>query len=196
MSSLKYSDDEIVVKDYHAANIKKPSKGEAHVILTNKRVIINYHTSQSNLTNDVHIKEVRGADVSWATARRRKLGIVAGVIGMIFIISGISASSVPITGQMTLMVMLAMGIPLLVVGAYFILKSKTTFVIMIHTKAISENLIIHNISNSFLERTLEGGGNRISLEGNPGPDAKEMANEIGVIILDIQKKAKSDTEIL
>ena len=195
LSSVKLSDDETVVKDYHAANIKKPSKGEAHVILTNKRVIINYQTSQNNLTNDVHIKEVRGADVSWSTANRRKLGISIAVIGIIILTSGISASSSPFGGSQAMIPMLSIAIPLMAMGAYYIFKSKTTFVIKIHTKAISENLFIHNISNSFLERGLERGGS-ISMDGTAGPDAKTMANEIGVIILDIQKKAKTDTEVL
>ena len=52
------SDDEYIVKDYNAAKIKKPSKGETHVALTNKRALIYYWTNDGILVNDAGISDI------------------------------------------------------------------------------------------------------------------------------------------
>ena len=196
-TSVKLSDDETIIKDYHAANIKKPSKGEAHLILTNKRVIIDFHTDTSVLVNDLHIKEVRGADVVWSTARRRKLGIAMLIVGIAVIAFGFITTIGQTNTAFTMFISFVLpGIPIMVLGIFFIKKIKTTFIIVIHSKSITDSLAFHNLSSNALVKGMQESGIRIKLDGTPGPDAELMANEIGVIILDIQSKAKHETEVL
>ena len=194
--SVKLSDDETIIKDYYAANIKKPSKGEAHVILTNKRVMINYQTKNSILVNDLHIKEVRGADVSWSTGQKRKEGVVLLIIGIAIFISGILISFQGNRSGPEFLIFLGIGVPMIVIGIYSIVKTKTTFIMLIHSKSITESLAIHNLSTNLFERRLEQSGLNLKFSATPGPDAQVMAGEIGVVILDIQKKAKLETEVL
>ena len=177
---IKYSDDESIVKNYHAANINKPHKGQANVILTNKRAIINYSTAKSVIVNDVNIDDVRGADIAWTDDIRNVKFIIGAIIfGAIFV--GISMASFPDS-----LPFLALGLPSIGIGAYLLLKKKKpTFIIIIYSKSITPTLLIHNVTTSFMNQS--GNSFQLQIDGTPGPDAKLMAGEIGVIIQDIQK---------
>ena len=185
MLVVKYSDDETEIKSYHAANIIKPSRGDAKVILTNKRVIIAYETSDSSLTSDVDIDEVRGSDISWTTKSKSTLkGICITVIGLILLISGISMVNGYFRSEYGISLII-FGLLLLALGVYFIRIKKTLFIIIFYTKSLTANLAIHNVPSSLMSQGLNQ--SKITIDGEPGPDAKTMAKEIGVIIQDIQK---------
>ena len=68
---LNISNDEYIIKDYYAAKVKKPDKGEAHLLLTNKRAIIYFWTHKSVLVNDAQISEVTASRILWAKRKRR-----------------------------------------------------------------------------------------------------------------------------
>ena len=68
---FKISDDEYLIKDYHAARIKKPQKGEGHLALTNKRAIIYYWTEKGVLVNGANISEITATDILWGKRKRR-----------------------------------------------------------------------------------------------------------------------------
>ncbi len=195
MESLKFSDDETVVKDYNAAKIKKPSKGETHIVLTNKRIIINYQTPKSVLISDVSIDDVRGTDISWFTVKKMKSGLISLAIGIFSIVMGlVILSSIPFMGEaiMASMGYIFAGIPFIAVGIYFLIKKRTNIIVIIYTKAIVATLSFHNLPSGFLERSLTQ--NKITLSGEPGQDAEIMAKEIGTIIQDIQKSNKQNTD--
>lgn len=189
MESLKFSEDETIVKDYTFAKVKKPSKGEAHVVLTNKRTIINYQTKESLLISDVNIDEVRGTDISWAKVHRVKTGIIALIVGIAFLIPGFISLSMPYgMGIVSFFTFLAIGAPLIAVGVYFLIKKRMTVSIVIYTKSIVATLAFSNIPKGFLAQSLAQ--NQIEISGEPVKDAEVMAREIGVIIQDIQKSNK------
>jgi len=189
MESLKFSDDETIVKDYNAAKIKKPSKGEVHVILTNKRVIINYRTPNSVLVSDVNVDDVRGTDISWFTVKKMKRGLISLAIGGFSIVMGFGALTL---GPLEALGGIFGGGLMLAVGIYFLFKKRTTIIIIIYTKAIVATLSFHNLPSGFMERSLTQ--NKITLSGEPGQDAEIMSKEIGVIIQDIQKSNKQNTD--
>lgn len=177
---VKFSDDETVVKNYHAANINKPHKGQANVILTNKRAIISYSTTKSVIVNDVNIDDVRGADIAW-TDDVRNLKFIAGAIILGIIMMASSMVSMPES-----LFMLGIGLPSIGIGIYLLVrKKKPTFIIIIYSKSITPTLLIHNVTTRFMNQN--GDSFQLQIDGTPGPDAKLMAGEIGVIIQDIQK---------
>ena len=179
LSSVEFAEGESVVETYHAADIKKPSKGKAEVILTDKRIIISYKTKTSQQISDVNINDVRGADIAWAEAQRSWIRIIGFFIAGLSMI-GSSFASWPATSFL-----LAIGLPAVGFGVYLFLRKKPTFIIVIYSQFIVPTLSIHNISSSIIDQ----GSNQltIKLDGKPGPDAEKMSREIGHKILDIQE---------
>jgi len=179
LSSVEFAEGESVVETYHAADIKKPSKGKAEVILTDKRVIISYKTKSSQQISDININDVRGADIAWAEAQRNWIRIIG------FFVIGISLMGSSFANWPMTSFLLAAGLPLIGFGVYLFLRKKPTFVIIIYSKSIIPTLIIHNITSSILDQ----GSNQftLKLDGKPGPDAEKMSREIGHKILDIQE---------
>ena len=75
--------DEYVIKDYYAANIKKPAKGQARVALTNKRAIIYYRTDDGILVNDAQISQITATNIFWGQRKRITTGLIMLAIGII-----------------------------------------------------------------------------------------------------------------
>lgn len=109
---VRISDDEYVIKDYNAAKVKKPTKGEAHVALTNKRAIIYYWTQKGVLVNDARITEVLGTNVFWAKRQRRKLGTTAIALGILSMVACLFIIPMLMPGS------ILVGAPLIAVGIY------------------------------------------------------------------------------
>ena len=55
---IRLANDEVVVKDYYAADVKKPTHGEAHFALTNKRLIWYIWTDETVKVNSVNILDI------------------------------------------------------------------------------------------------------------------------------------------
>ena len=55
---IQFATDEVIVRDYHAANVKKPSYGQAHFALTNKRLIWYIWTNETVKVNSINIKDL------------------------------------------------------------------------------------------------------------------------------------------
>jgi len=179
LASVEFAAGETMVETYHAANIKKPSKGKAEIILTDKRVIISYETKNSRQISDVNINDVRGADVAWAEAQRSWIRIIASfVIGFSIIASAFSAW--PMTSPL-----LIAGLPIIGLGVYMFIRKKPTFVIIIYSQFIVPTLSIHNVTSSIMGQS--SNQLRIEIDGTPGKDAEKMSREIGHKILDIQE---------
>ena len=179
LNSVEFAEGESVVETYHAADIKKPSKGKAEVILTDKRVIISYQTKTSQQISDVNINDVRGADIAWAEAQRNWIGVISSFI------VGLSLVGSSFTGWPTTAFMLSIGLPVMGFGAYLFLRKKPTFVIIIYSQFIVPTLMIHNVTSGIMDQS--SNQLKLKLDGKPGPDAQKMSREIGHKILDIQE---------
>ena len=60
---IRLANDEVVVKDYYAADVKKPTHGEAHFALTNKRLIWYIWTDETVKVNSVNILDIVSTSV-------------------------------------------------------------------------------------------------------------------------------------
>ena len=183
---LTISDDEYIIKDYNAAKIQKPSKGEAHVALTNKRALIYYWTNDGILVNDAGISDILATNVFWAKRHRKKAGIALLSAGIIFLITSIILSS-----NMMFAPLLPISIFIIGLGIYLIRKTRYTFVVDLYVRAASGAISLTNFgANSSTVDKIFGrflNPSQIRLEGTPGPDAELMAKEIGATLLDIQR---------
>jgi len=204
--------DEYVIKDYYAANIKKPVKGQAHVALTNKRAMIYYSTKQGILVNDAQISEVTATNFFWGKRKRRKAGLIAlgmGIIGylvvmIMFLPSAMNSNSYSYYDsyddayytyydnslRQAALIQIAifgtlLAIPV-IVGVYLVFKERFTFVITMYVKSVTGAISLHNYPRP---GRLEGllSPDQLKIEGKPGPDAEIMTKEIGALILDIQR---------
>jgi hypothetical protein len=90
---IEFSDDETMIKDYNAALVKKPSEGELHVGLTNKRVILYLWTKETVLVNSVNVTDVLGTDIFFSLRKRTTLGAILFIVGVIGTLIGIAATS-------------------------------------------------------------------------------------------------------
>lgn len=208
---IKKSDDEYVIKDYRAAKIKKPEKGEAHIVVTNRRAIIYFWTNKVVLVNDAHITEVTSTDIFWTKRSRHVAGAILlaiSIIGYLILFQqnlNLQYSlNDPYYGNDnpyyeayisgTRNILIAFGIILAIpaiLGIYLLLKERTTFVITLYIKSVTGAMTLHNYPSA------EGGVSgkvagllkpaELKIEGKPGPDAELLAREIGAIILDIQR---------
>jgi hypothetical protein len=171
------ADGEVIIKDYYAATVKKPSHGEAHIAATTKRVILYIWTKESFQVNGANIADVLSTDIYWSNRRRRKLGIVLLLVGFFL-------SLWPLINSLYLPTLL-IALPLLAIGIYYVIKKRTTFSIIIHIKAATGSLFFNNYPQNVLEKKLNPG--MIRFEAKPGPDANVVAKELGALILNMQK---------
>lgn len=202
---LNISNDEYIIKDYYAAKIKKPDKGEAHLLLTNKRAIIYFWTHKSILVNDAQISEVTASRILWAKRKRRIAGLIAlaiGVIGISFLVLynlpllyGINGEF----GEYARNALMSSFLPLVIIllipigiGIYFLVKERHTFVVVLLVKSVSDAIALHNYPIGMMEQLLKPPAFKI--EGKPGPDAEKMAKEVGALILDIQAGVRENHE--
>jgi hypothetical protein len=212
---IKKSDDEYVIKDYRAAKIKKPEKGEAHIVVTNRRAIIYFWTHKVVLVNDAHITEITSTDIFWTKRSRHLAGAILLAISVIgylilfqqnlnleynlqnYLNDPYYENYNPyyedyISSQRSFLIVIGiiLAIPA-ILGIYLLLKERTTFVITLYIKSVTGAMTLHNYPSS------EGGVSgkvagllkpaQLKIEGKPGPDAELLAKEIGAIILDIQR---------
>lgn len=172
------ADDETVVKDYYAAAVKKPTRGEAHVAVTNKRVILYVWTHETTQVNGVNITDVLGTDIYWSTRQRRKFGtglFLVGLFGTIIL---------PLLNPFFLSILL-ITLPMMAIGIYYIVKKRTSFAIVTNIKAATGALYFYSYPKNILEKGLSP--EKLELEAAPGPDASVMAKELGALILNLQK---------
>src|ERR1051326_8124408 len=173
------ADGEVVIKDYYAATVKKPTVGEAHIAATTKRVILYVWTKESFQVNGATIADVLSTDIYLSTRRRRKLGIgllLVGLFGSVWPL--INFSFLPI---------LLITLPMLAIGIYYVIKKRTTFSIIVHIKAATGSLFFNSYPKNILEKALNPG--KIEFNARPGPDASLLAKELGALILNMQKAA-------
>jgi hypothetical protein len=211
---FKISDDEYLIKDYHAANIKKPQKGEGHLALTNKRAIIYYWTKKGVIVNGANISEVTATDILWGTRKRRLAGIIllsAGIIGLLGFVPALISTLMNPYGfyyysdyfaaffSLIIPILIPIILPiivfsiLLIIGVYLIVKERFTFIVTLFIKSVTGAISLHNYPlpnqgiSGFFAGLLKPSG--LKIEGRPGPDAEIMAKEVGALILDIQRGA-------
>jgi hypothetical protein len=207
---IKKSDDEYVIKDYRAAKIKKPEKGEAHIVVTNRRAIIYFWTNKVVLVNDAQITEVTSTDIFWTKRSRHVAGAILlaiSIIGYLILLqqnlnlqlylndpyyanNPYYADYISGTRSILIVFGIILAIPA-ILGIYLVLKERTTFVITLYIKSVTGAMTLHNYPSA------EGGVSgklsgllkpaQLKIEGKPGPDADLLAREIGAIILDIQR---------
>jgi len=201
--------DEYIIKDYYAANIKKPGKGQAHIALTNKRAITYFWTKKGVLVNDAQISEVTATNVLWGERRRKTAGLISlciGIIGYVTLLVMFQPLLFDpyynsyysqyynsyfdyIIQQSSFIQMALIGSLLLipiVMGIYLMIKQRVTFIIIFYIKSVTGAMTLHNYPQSGrLEGLLKP--DQLKIDGKPGPDAKLMAKEIGALILDIQR---------
>lgn len=180
------ADDEVVVKDYYAATVKKPNHGEAHVAATTKRVILYIWTKESFQVNGANIANVLSTDIYWSNRRRRKLGIGLLSVGFLcLLINFLYLPSLWASVNFLYLPTLFIALPLLAIGIYYVIKKRTTFSIIINIKAATGSLFFNNYPQNVLEKKLNPG--TIRFEAKPGPDANIVAKELGALILNMQK---------
>ncbi len=63
---VKLADDEVIIKDYHSTVVKKPSYGEGHFAVTNKRLIMYLWSEETIRVNGVNVKDVVGTAVYYS----------------------------------------------------------------------------------------------------------------------------------
>lgn len=183
------ADGEVVIKDYYAATVKKPTSGEAHVAATTKRVILYVWTKESFQVNGANIADVLSTDIFWSTRRRRKLGIGLLLVGLF--VSIVSALNTIVISYIylydTVIYLIVVIVPMLVIGIYYVIKKRTTFSVIINIKAATGSLYFNSYPRNILEKGLNPG--RIEFHARPGPDASLLAKELGALILNMQKAA-------
>jgi len=179
---INTSSDEYIIKDYNAASIKKPNKGEGHLVVTNKRAVIYYWTKKSVLVNDAQIAEITATNIFWGKRKRRITGIISFAIGIIWFLSLIT---IPFFSPLAFI-----GLVPIAFGIYLIFKERTTFVVTLYVKSVTDAISLNNYPTGGGISGMLGGllaPSILKVEGKPGPDAEIMAKEIGALILDIQR---------
>ena len=180
---IKSSVDEYIVKDYLAAFIDKPEKGEAHVVVTNKRAIIYFWTRKVALVNEAQITEITSTDIFWDKRNRRGLGaflLVIGILGLaLLIFGGAPIYFVPIGALLFIAI---------IFGIYLLVKESVIFGVILYVKSVTDAISLHNYPTGAVNKLIRPA--QLRLEGKPGPDAEELAKEIGAYILDIQQGSK------
>ena len=180
---VQLADDEAIVKDYYVATVRKPSYGEAHFALTNKRLIMYVWSEKTVQVNSAELQDVRSTDIYWSKRQRMYLGIGLLISGAIFSILSILAS---LSGIYSFLILLIITVPVSIIGIYYIYKVRNILVIIINVKAATGAFTFYSYSKSALEK----GWNpeKLELDANPAPDSKIMAQEIGGLIINLQKE--------
>ena len=60
---VELANDESIIKDYYVATVKKPSYGEAHFAVTNKRLIMYIWSEETIKVNNVNIIDIVSTSV-------------------------------------------------------------------------------------------------------------------------------------
>ena len=182
---FKLGAEEVEVKDYNAAIMKRPEKMEGHIIITNKRAILYAFTigflgtSKEYMLNDVHLDEVKGV-TSYIGTKRSLSSIIAGIFILLFglmmmVIGFQNAQSYYNSNSAEVPVIF--GLILIIIGIVLILwKTKSIY---IHIKAAR----VPGIEIGVIKK------GPIQITGTkPGPDAERMVYEISAVIADLQKQ--------
>ncbi len=182
---FKLGTEEVVVKDYNAAIMKRPQKMEGHIIITNKRAILYASTrgmlgtSREYMLSDVHLDEVKGV-TAYVGTKRSLSNIILGIFLLIFglIVTFIGVQSVGDyysrgIGEFFII----FGLILIIIGIILALwKTKSIYV---HIKAAR----VPGIEIGVVKK------GPIQITGaKPGPDADRMVYEISAVIADLQKQ--------
>ena len=187
---FKISDGEYLVKDYFAAKINKPDKGEAHLALTNKRAIIYYWTHKTFMVNGANISEVTATDVLWTKRQDRSKGGILLGIGLIGLFLSIVFPYIIDYDELYFqspvsIVPIGISAFLTMLGIYYIFKSRYTFIVTLYIRSVTGAISLHNYplsgNNSLPKHS------HLELDADPGPDAKLLAEELGAYILNIQR---------
>jgi hypothetical protein len=124
---IKISSDEYIIKDYNAANIKKPDKGEGHLVVTNKRAVIYFWTKKGVLVNDAQISEITATNIFWGKRKRRLAGMISLAVGIIWIIA--------FPQSFFLQQLAWIAVVPIAFGIYLIFKERTTFIVTLYVKS-------------------------------------------------------------
>jgi uncharacterized protein YacL len=178
---VQLADEEAFVKDYHMATINKPDYGEAHLTVTNKRVLMYTWTKDTIQVNSTDIADVRGIDTSWSKIQRFNLGIILAIIGAVLAL--IITLNLPLP-----VVLIGLIIPLLIlaVGIYYLVTKRQSFSIIINIKAATGALTFYSYSEEAVQKGIDP--NKLELNAVPGPDSNIMAQELGALILNMQEE--------
>ena len=60
---IRFADGEDILERYHAANVKKPSHGEAYFVLTNKRLLWYILSERTVRVNSINIEDIVSTSV-------------------------------------------------------------------------------------------------------------------------------------
>jgi hypothetical protein len=186
---VELADDEDVTEDYHVATIKKPSHGEAHFAVTNKRLIMYVWSKKILQVNSAELQDVRSTDIFWSKRQRKHLGIGIFVVGLFLsMISIISWLSNPYNSGF-LLLFFFFAFPILLIGIYYIRKIRNLLAVTINVNAATGAFTFYSYSKSALKK----GWNpeRLELDAIPGPHATKMARELGGLLLNLQKELQS-----
>jgi hypothetical protein len=178
---VELADEEAFVKDYYIATINKPDYGEAHLAVTNKRVIMYTWTKDTIQINSTDIVDVRGIDTSWTKRQRLHLGIAMAIIGFFLAITIISSIPFP-----SILIGLIIPLLMLAIGFYYIVTKRDSFVVIINIKAATGALTFYSYSEEAVNRGIDP--NKLELNAVPGPDSNIMAEELGALILNMQEE--------
>jgi len=186
---IEFANGEVLIKDYFVATVKEPSYGEAHFALTNKRLIMYVWSEKTVQVNNALLKDVRNTDIFWSKRKRRNLGIslfLSGiVISVIIILVGIYFFQIE-QPNFTLFSLFIITLPIIFIGIYYMKKIRNILVIIINVKAATGAFTYY----SFPKTSTFGkqwNPEKLELDALPGPDARLMAQEVGGLLLNLQK---------
>jgi hypothetical protein len=183
---IKLADDEAddqgrPLEDYCVAIVKKPSRGEVHVILTKMRVLLYLWTQKTIIVEGVNISDVLGTNIYWSSRSRPLLGSILIGIGLSFIASIIFQ---PLLATSIIAGILVIASILIIAGIYYIINKRSYFAMIINIRAATGAIRFSSAPENVLEKGL--GPGKWELEAEPGPGVVSMARDLGGMILNIQ----------
>ena len=167
---LVLSEDEVVIKTYHCAAIKRQFCN-GYLTVTNKRVIFNGVSSKSRIEKEVTLESISGIDTYYGmNVSITKL--IFGIILSFFGLSTMDDNGAKLIGLIFLM----LGILLIY------LAIKRTYILALYSSKASLSPI--NIGAG--PASTLGNGAIMSLQANPTSETDAMMKEVGALILDVQ----------
>jgi hypothetical protein len=186
---IEFANGEVLIKDYFVATVKEPSYGEAHFAVTNRRLIMYVWSEKTVQVNNALLKDVRNTDIFWSKRQRRNLGIslfLSGIfLSVIFILPWIYYFQIQQPNFILFSIFL-LTIPMIIIGLYYMKKIRNILVIIINVKAATGAFTYY----SYPKTSIFGGQwnpEKLELDALPGPDARLMAQEVGGLLLNLQK---------
>ena len=173
---LSMANNEKVIRDYHALTMNMPAKMDGRIVVTNERVILYgterrfFGASRAHWVNEIHIDKVKGTDV-----------LVSYIYNIAQIVAGIF--------------LIILAFFLMIIGDGFSEDFFIFIIIILFIAGIA--LILTSLRKTFWVNIkaehipgIEIGGTKRSLQimgTKAGPDAVQLAQEIGALIIDVQK---------